>query len=306
MRQIFGALIGLLLVCLVLQHTGIDRVGQALWSASVYFPVILLFELGFWVFGALSQRALYGKQRNLIPWPAVLKAGCTAYAIMGLMPMGRVIAESARAVIFSKYVGKHQAALVAVQVQIVALLVTSFVGLLAAFVLMAKLGLLFFTWLALLNALAALALGTLALLAAKHFKIGRKLGLFLPKVQVFGERFDAYFINTRVLPLWPMIFEGLSRTSQVIQNGFLVLAVGGALGIVPAFCSEAMHLMGATLGDLIPGQLGVTELVYSEAGIVLSLQPEDALSIALLAHLAQLFWVIVALVLPIVFRFDRR
>jgi hypothetical protein len=62
-----------------------------------------------------------------------------------------------------------------------------------------------------------------------------------------------------------------------------------------------MHLIGATLGDLVPGQLGVTELVYGQAGHVLSLRPEDALSIALLAHLAQLFWVVVSLLLPVLF-----
>lgn len=298
MKQALGALTGLILVCLVLQHTGIDRVWHAVLSASVYFPLILLFELGTWFLGMLAQRSLYGNERHLIPWPVVLRAGCTAYAIMGLMPLGRVVAESARAVLFSKYVGKTKAALVAIQIQIVALLVTGSVALVAALVLIGNLGFLFLSWAALLNALAVLALALLALSAAKHFKMGRKLTILLPKVQVFGEQFDVYFINTKVLPKWPVIFEGCSRVSQIIQNGFLVLAVGGAFGIVPAFCSEAMHLIGATLGDLVPGQLGVTELVYSEAGTILSLKPEDALSIALLAHMAQLFWVVVALMVP--------
>lgn len=299
--QALGALVGLLLVCLVLQHTGIDRVWYALLSASAYFPLILLFEFGFWFFGMLSQRALYGDERHLIPWPAVFRAGCVAYAIMGLMPMGRVVAESARAVLLSKHVGKTKAALVAVQVQMVALFVTGFVALLAALILISQLGFLLLTWAALINALAALALGMLALLAAKRFKIGHKLTALLPKVKIFGEQFDAYFINTRVLPKWPLIFEGLSRSLQVVQNGFLVLAVGGAFGIIPAFCSEAMHLIGATLGDLVPGQLGVTELVYGQAGLVLNLSPENALSIALLAHLAQLFWVVISLLIPIWF-----
>lgn len=269
--QFFGALLGLILVCVVLKQTGFERVWAALLSASVYFPLILAGEFFFGFFAMLSQRALYGEDRHLIPWSEIFKAGCVAYAMMGILPMGRPVGESARAILLSKYVGKSKATAVAVQSQVVSLLITGFVSMLGAFALT--------NWATITN--SALILG-LAL-----------AGLF------FGKRF-----KTRdCLKAKPLFFELLSRFSQVTQNAFLVLAVGGAFGIAPAFCSEALHLVGATLGDLVPGQLGVTELVYREAGAVLSLKPEDALSIALLAHMAQLFWVVVALMLQIGLRF---
>ncbi len=258
-------------------------------------PIILACEFLFWVFGVLSQRSLYGEDGKKIPWRVVIRAGCSAYAFMGLLPMGRLVAESSRAVIFAPYVGRSRAASVAVQVQIVALFVTSAVGTLCALAFAWVLGAGIVTLLAFLNALLVLTVGVLALLAAKHFRLGKRLARFLPRIQVFGEQFDAYLLNCRILMPKALMYEGFCRTSQVVQNGFLVLAVGGSLGILPAFCSEGLHLIGATLGDFVPGQLGVTELVFKEASAALALNTEQALSIALLAHASQLFWILVAL-----------
>jgi hypothetical protein len=265
--QFLGAIVGFILVCIVLNQTGVERVWAALLSASIYFPLILAGEFFFGFFGMLAQRSLYGDDRHLIPWSEFLKAGCVAYAMMGLLPMGRPVGEAARAVLLSKYVGRVKATAIGVQSQVVALLITGLVSVLGALALP--------NWATIANAtlILALALGTL----------------------FFGKRFKA----RDCLKVEPLLLELLGRFSQVIQNGFLVLAVGGAFGIIPALCSESLHLVGATLGDLVPGQLGVTELVYREASATLNLEPEDALSIALLAHMAQLFWVVAALVVNV-------
>lgn len=289
----FGSLFGLALVSVILWQIGLDPVVQALRPALVYFPLILLCELAFCIFGVLSQRALYGDDWFLIPKRVVLRGACMTYAIMGLIPMGRLVGESARAMLFSKYIGSSKAASVAVQVQVVVLLVGGFVGLVSALLLGFVRD---FGWLSaavLLNGLVTLLLGLLVLLLARHVKISNWLKKLLPKVEAFQDKIR--------LPVWAIVYEILARMAQILQNGILVCAVGGALGIVPAFFSEAMHLLGATLGDLVPGQLGVTELVYSEASAILHLKPQDALSIALLAHLAQLFWVVVALLTSFLF-----
>ena len=86
---------------------------------------------------------------------------------------------------------------------------------------------------------------------------------------------------------------------QVLQSGVLVVAVGGMFGLLPALCSEALHLVGAAVGDLIPAQLGATEINYQLSAGALSLRPVDALSIALLAHLSQLVWVTIGLVISV-------
>jgi hypothetical protein len=82
---------------------------------------------------------------------------------------------------------------------------------------------------------------------------------------------------------------------QVVQNGVLLLAVHAQVGLQPALCSEALHLVGAAVGDLIPGQLGATELNYQLSAHILGVRPAEAVAIAILAHIAQLLWVVVGL-----------
>ncbi len=297
--QVLAGLVGISLVAYMVGHIGLDQVLHALRGAAYYFPAILLCEFFFWFFGTLSQRALYGVDAKKIPWGTIWRSGFTAYAIMGLIPMGRIVAESARAVAFAPYVGKPKAAVVAVQVQILALCVTALVAGVSGLFIVTRAWGSPAAWLAIANAGGALVLAVLAAMATKHLRLGQKLGFLLPRIQLFGQEFDAHFAGSAVLPRAAFGYELLCRLSQIVQNGLLVMAVGGALGISNAFCSEGLHLIGATLGDLVPGQWGVTELVYGETGSILGLGDQGALGIALQAHLAQLFWVFVTLLMKV-------
>jgi hypothetical protein len=89
---------------------------------------------------------------------------------------------------------------------------------------------------------------------------------------------------------------------QVVQNGVLVVAVGGPISVLAALCSEGIHLVGASVGDLIPGQIGATEGSYTLFAKVLGMVPADAVTIAMVAHLAQLTWVVIGLVATALWR----
>ncbi len=296
-RRFAAGVLGISLVAYMVNHIGLGAVLQALRGAAYYFPGILLCEFLFWFFGTLSQRALYGRDAKKIPWFQIWRSGFAAYAIMGLIPMGRIVAETARAVSFAPYVGKSKAVVVAVQVQILALCVTALVAGVSGLFIFNRAPASPAAWLAIANAGGAFVLAVLAVLASKYLKIGQKLGFLIPRIKLFGREFDAHFAGSTVFPRAALGYELLCRLSQIIQNGLLVMAVGGVLSVSNAFCSEGLHLIGATLGDLIPGQWGVTELVYGETGSILGLGDQGALGIALLAHMAQLFWVLVALLL---------
>jgi hypothetical protein len=64
--------------------------------------------------------------------------------------------------------------------------------------------------------------------------------------------------------------------------------------------TEGVHLVGAAVGDLMPSQLGTTEANFTLAAAALALPAASAVSIALLAHLAQILWVLVGAVVPVV------
>src|SRR5207244_7994345 len=82
----------------------------------------------------------------------------------------------------------------------------------------------------------------------------------------------------------------LGRLAQVAQCAVLLRAVGGAGTISGGFIGEGIHLVGAGIGDLVPGQLGTNEGAYSAFAGALGLAdaPASAVSLALLPRIAQL------------------
>src|SRR5690606_14569449 len=74
-----------------------------------------------------------------------------------------------------------------------------------------------------------------------------------------------------------------------MQYGVILLAVGGTLTIVSALVAQAIHLVGAGLGDMVPNQVGVTEFAYGAFAGDLDLEAvkAQAISIALVHRICQ-------------------
>jgi hypothetical protein len=149
------------------------------------------------------------------------------------------------------------------------------------------------------NGVLSILLGGGALLLDRRGTLGALVGRHLPGLQGFGRDLDAH-LGEAGFPSGSLGWELLSRAAQVTQNGILVAAVGGAVGLAPALCAEGIHLVGATVGDLIPQQLGATDVNFNLSASALGLSPGDAVAIALLAHLSQLIWVAVGALVPVV------
>jgi hypothetical protein len=84
-------------------------------------------------------------------------------------------------------------------------------------------------------------------------------------------------------------FSVIGRLVQSLQYGVVLHAVGGIATPTAVWATQGTHLVGAALGDLVPGQVGVTEAAYGVFATTLGLggQPARALSIALMARIAQ-------------------
>lgn len=300
--RVFAALIGLVVVSYLLRHEGLGSVLETLWHAALYFPSVVLLEGGILACSTLSLWHLYREDRHRIPTATLVRAGVIGYSVMGLVPAGRTMAESTRAVMLSRHVGAPRAAAAAAQMQGVALVANAAICVPVLLAMLHVAGFSVPTGLLAGNLLVTGTLGIGIFLVARHARVGVWLGRWIPRVREFGEKLDTHLSSGELFP-WPALgWEFCGRLLQVLQNGILVVAVGGRAGVLPALCSEALHLVGAAAGDLIPGQLGATELNYGLSAGVLGLQPVDALSIALLAHLALLFWVVVGLVVSLVSR----
>src|SRR5262249_23072944 len=88
-------------------------------------------------------------------------------------------------------------------------------------------------------------------------------------------------------------WELVGRCVEVVQKAVLIVCVGGTLGAMPALCVEGIHLVGAAVGDLVPAQLRVQEGNLKLAAYPPGLPARGAVTIALVAHISQLAWVLV-------------
>jgi hypothetical protein len=211
---------------------------------------------------------------------------------MGLVPAGRAVAEVTRASLLTRWVGAARAAAAAARIQVATLIANGIISIAAvvAVVVSASAP----AWLPLAiagNGAVTLALGASVLLAARR-RPGAWLGRVVPRAQGFGADLDDVLQAEPALPAGAIGWELLGRFFQVAQNAVFLACVGGEPTLSRALTSEGIHLVGAALGELIPGQLGATEGNYTLAAGALALPVASAVAIALLAHISQLVWVL--------------
>jgi hypothetical protein len=284
-----AGVVGVTCVALIVRGIGTHSLARVLVGAAALFPAVLALEGAQVACTTLAMRSLYGPE---VPRAQLLRAGIIGYAVMGLFPAGRAVAEVARASLLTRWVGAARATAAAARIQVAALFANALISAIAAAAVALKAPAP--AWLPIAiagNAAAALAIGASLSLAARR-RPGAWLGRVVPKARGFGANLDGVLEAERGLPATAMAWEFAGRLCQVAQNAVLLACVGGAPGLGSALTSEGIHLVGAAVGDLIPGQLGVTEGHYTLAASALGLPVAGAVAIALLAHFSQLTFVL--------------
>ncbi len=300
--RVAAALAGLAAVSLIVHGLGLREVGDAIAGCGPYFVLVVLLEASVLACSTLALRSLYGLAAASVPTSQFVRAALLGYAVQGLVPAGRAAAEATRASLLARWVGGGRAGAAAARMQAVVLVVTGIISIPAG------LGCVLLTdspWLPIavaISGVVALALGLGLFAIARRARVGAWLGRRIKRAAEFGSDLDAALAREAGLPWRAIGWECLGRCIQVAQQAALIACVGGAIGLAHALCSEGIHLVGAAIGDLIPAQLGATEGNFTLAASALGLARASAVSIALLAHLAQLVWVIVGSLVPLVWR----
>jgi len=289
-RLVTGAL-GLTAVALIVRGIGFQAIAQSIAGAARLFPLVLALEGARLACTILALRALYACP---VPGGPLVRAGLIGYAVMGLVPAGRAVAEVARAALLARYVGAGRAAVAAVRIQVASLLANAFISIPAAAAAWLSIVAGAPTWLALAiagNFVLTLAVGLVVLSVSARAGLGSWAGRVF-RAKAFGDQVESVLERE---PLWPfaaIAWEILGRLLQVVQYAVLLACVGGVPTLRLSLVSVGIHLVGAAVGDLLPAQLGSTEGNFTLAASALALPVASAVAIALLAHLAQLVWVI--------------
>jgi hypothetical protein len=291
--RLAASMLGLAIVGVIVYSIGADSVVHALSDAAPYFGLVVAIEVCVLACSLRALRTLYGPAAQRVPAKQLVRAGIIGYAFAGIIPGGSVVGDATRATLLSRYVGAGRAGGAAARMQAVSLFANGVISIPCAIAAIAMVGT---TWLPLaiaINATVCVGLGVGLLAVATRGRMGAWLGRRFEKARAFGAELDAAVAGEPLLPYRAIAWESLGRCLQVAQNGVLVACVGGALGLVPALTSEGIHLVAAMVGYIVPANLGATEGNYTLAAGALHLSTANAVSIALLAHLAQLVWVVV-------------
>lgn len=280
---------GFLLLGYLVYEAGPARVWAALVDAGPYLPLILLADLG-WFFGeVVAHRVLLEDDAPKMPLGELVRANLTAFAFMVLAPLGKAGAEVARAIPVARRVGGPRAVAAAANVQAASLLGNAVVSVPCALAVFGILGVdALLGWLVVGNAVITLSIGTVTLVLAQRGRLGERLAERFDALSVSGPETDVALRVRGGTFAKAVAATSVARISQTVQYGVLLLAVGGTLTVSSALATQGVHLVGAGLGDFVPGQIGVVEGAYHMFASALDLAPARALSIGLLARTSSL------------------
>jgi hypothetical protein len=290
LRGCLGVL-GLFYVVHLIRAAGAGRVGAVLLQAGAWLPLIVALELYQAASDFGSLRAILGDDWRKVPGRTWLRSSVVAYAMMILVPAGRAAGEVARAALLSRTLGAARAATTSTQLQAAYLSANGLLSLLELGFVAAFFGA--GSTLALLLAgnvvfQALISAGLLAILW--DARIGRGLDSLRRRfVRGAVEAPPMDPAIRRKLPLKAFAICSVSRSVQLLQYAIVLHSVGGAFSARGAVITHGIHLVGATLGDLVPNQLGVVDGIYRAFAGAMGFgdAPERALSIAFVVRAAQ-------------------
>jgi len=282
------ALAGLALVVYLVRAAGPHRVALVMWQARALLPVIVALELVQLTSDLVSLRLLLGDRSAQLPAATWVRSSAVAYAMMVLVPAGRAAGEVARATLVARYVGAPAAATAGTELQssyvfasglasaIECAVAASVIGPRSPLVLL--LG---------ANAVVMFVFAGTFIAVLWNARIGRWMGGMLRRFAITAADGPS---PARRLPWRAAIVCSVGRLTQVAQYGVILHAVGGIASVRGTFLAHGIHLIGSTLGDILPNQVGVVDGAYQTfaAAIGFADVPARALSVALVARTAQL------------------
>ncbi len=304
------AIAGLGVVAYLVEEAGPARVAHVLMQAWFWLPLVVLLE-GVQAFGDfVGLRLILRERSEEIPARTWVRSGSLAYAMMVLLPAGRAAGEVTRATLFSGHIGAPRAATASTLLQAAYLSANGVLSLAACFVVASSFG--GRSLLAVLlagNALVQALICTGLILTLRHPHIGRWLDQM--RLRIFRHARPSPPIEPEARRRLPWAAAGtcvLSRSVQLLQYGVVLGAVGGVTGVRNAFVAHGIHLVGATIGDFVPNQLGVVDSAYRAFAPDLGFAdaPARALSIAFVVRIGQFIFATICVLAATITRHETR
>jgi hypothetical protein len=293
------ALGGVAVIAYFLYTTRLADVQHALGQLLAWIPLLLAIEGGRILVESAGTRLLYGLPRDQLPTSLLVRSHVVGYGLAFYMPAGRAAAETVKATMLAKCSTPARAAAVAAANQSLALL-----GLAVAAIVCAIGAAMTEGSSALVGPLVIVAgvtggLGVVIRVATLRLR-GKVVRRFAPKIATLVDEVRGEIPHW--FPVAPFAMFLASRALQLLGIAVVVYAIVGDVSAVGALAANGVGLVGASLGDLVPGQLGATDATFAVSAGTVGLTREAAISIALVIHLVQMSWLGIALLMELALR----
>ena len=281
------AAFGVATFALLAWNLGDGEVLRGLWSLSSFLPLLVLLELGRLGCEVLGTRALLTAADARVPPLCLLRGQLIAQALDVVMPAGRTAAEAAKATVYARHLGLPQAAAIATLLQL-AVLVANACWAIAGYVASVGSSLPRALRLALLGFAAATSCLVLGIAVFACSPAARKLFARVRFLEVSLQRFAALLRSAPRALMNAVFAQLLGRSLQAAQLVVLGYALGAEPGLARAAIMQAVYLVGAASGELVPAQLGTTDAAFVLAAPAFGLTQSAAFSASLMLHAVQL------------------
>lgn len=266
---------------------------QSLRAIASVVPLLLALEVGRACCELVATRALLGPDFARLPVLRFVRGQLLALCLDVVLPAGRAAAESSKALMYSRALGWPLAAAVGTALQL-AVLSANALWVLVAYALSAgselpaavRTGLVTYA-----AGTSALVIGVALFAAAPGV---RALCQRVPLLHAVLSRFTDILASARTRLLVAMAAQLSSRVLQALQLWAAARALGASPSAAQAVLTQAVYLVGAALGELVPAQLGTTDAAFVVAAPALGLTALAAFSATLALHAVQLMFALVA------------
>jgi uncharacterized membrane protein YbhN (UPF0104 family) len=297
-------------VAWLVRDAGPDRVARVLAQAWRWIPLLVALE-GAQAFGDFVGLRLILRERwGHVPASTWVRSGLIAYAMMVLLPAGRAAGEVTRATLLSRHIGTPRAATASTLLQAAYLSANGVLSLAACLVVATSFGR--GSVLAVLLAGNFLIQGIICtglILTLRHTGLGEWLERTRRRIFPNAPPSPPLEPEARRRIPWASAAScAASRSVQLIQYAIVLQAVGGIASVRNAFVAHGIHLVGATMGDFVPNQIGVVDGAYRAFAPDLGFAdaPARALSIAFVIRISQFIFATICVLVAALTRQDDR
>ena len=265
----------------------VAAISSMLRSLERVWPWILLLELTRVACEVLTTRSLLGSAGATLPFSRLMRGQLLGQACDVLMPLGRTSAETAKAVLYSSYVSTPVAGAVATTMQL-AVLAANCSWVIASFWPSRVLGVSSTVRAGLVTyavLTSSLVLAVVLFAAAPWL---RRASERLPVLHASLERLAQLLLSSPRALCFAMLSQLLGRAVQAAQLTLIAATLGAQIAPAHVWTIEAVYMVGAALGELVPAQLGTADAALVIAAPALGLSAVAAFSAILGLRAVQL------------------